>query len=95
MQNYVHRSTSKVRRILEHNGAARALLHGFVENSLERMPKKCGTMLDGSREKQLVIPETYKYVDILDEINSTLDQLGYEKKISKPSFGRIWNKEYP
>ena len=52
-------------------------------------------MLDGSRETQLVIPKTYKQVDILDDINTTLGQLGYKKKLSKSSFGRIWNEEFP
>ena len=34
-------------------------------------------------------------MDILGEISTTLDQMGYAKKLSKASFGRIWNKEYP
>ena len=52
-------------------------------------------MLNGSRETQLVIPVTYKQVDILSEINTALDQMGYKKRLSKSYFGRIWNKEYP
>ena len=59
------------------------------------MPSKRRAMLDGSRETQLVIPKTYKQVDILDDMNITLDQLGYEKKMLKSSFGRIWSKESP
>lgn len=34
-------------------------------------------------------------MDISSEINTTLDLMGYEKRLSKSSFGRIWNKEYP
>ena len=34
-------------------------------------------------------------MEILSEINTTLDQMGYEKKLSRSSFGRIWNTEYP
>ena len=40
-------------------------------------------------------PSIYKQVDILNEINATLEQLGHEKMLSKSSFNRIWNKEYP
>ena len=74
---------------------ARALLRDFVDNNAEPMPHKSRTMLDGSRETRLVIPAIFKQVDILGEINTTLDQMGYEKRLSKASFGRIWNKEYP
>ena len=34
-------------------------------------------------------------MDILDDINTTLGELGIEKKLSKSSFGRIWNEEFP
>ena len=95
MRQHIHGNTGIVRRSLEHTGMARALLEDFVNVNSERMPNKSRTMLDGSRETQLKIPETYKQVDILCEINTTLDQLGYKKKLSRSSFGRIWNQEYP
>ena len=94
VRQYVHGNTSTLRRGLVHTSLARALLNEFIDNS-ERMPHRCRTLHDGSRETQLVIPATYKQVDILSEINTTLDQMGYEKRLSKSSFGRIWNKEYP
>ena len=95
VRQHVHGNTGIMRRSLEHIGMARALLQDFVDNNFERMPNKSRTMLDGSRETQLVIPKTYKQVDILDDINTTLGQLGYEKKLSKSSFGRIWNEVFP
>ena len=95
VRQHVHGNKGIMRRSLEHTGLARALLQDFVDNNSERMPNKSRTMLDGSRETQLVIPETYKQVDILDDINTTLGQLGYERKLSKSSFGRIWNEEFP
>ena len=95
VRQYVHGNTSILRRDLVHTSLARALLNEFVDSNLDRMPHKSRTMLDGSRETQLVIPTTYKHMDILSEINTTLDQMGYEKRLSKSSFGRMWNKEYP
>lgn len=89
MRQHVHGNTGIMRRSLENSGMARALLQDFVDNNCERMPNKCRTMLDGSRETQMVIPQTYKQVDILEKINTTLGQLGYGKKLSKSSFGRI------
>ena len=84
---YVHGNTGIVRRSLEHTRMARALLQDFVDNNSEQMPNKSRTMLDGSRETELVILETYKQVDILDDINTTLGQLGIEKRLLKSSFG--------
>ena len=95
VRQHVHGNKGIMRRSLEHTGLARALLQDFVENNSERMPNKSRTMLDGSRETQLVIPETYKQVGILDDINTPLGQLGYQKKLSKSSFGRIWNEKFP
>ena len=95
VRQYMHGNTCTLRRGLQHTSLARALLNEFVENNSEKMPHRSRTLLDGSRETQLVIPSTYKQVDILCEINTTLDQMGYEKKLSQSSFGRIWNKEYP
>ena len=63
--------------------------------NFEPMPHKTRTMLDGSREARLSIQLIYKQVDILNEINVTLEQLGHEKRLSKSWFGRVWIKEYP
>ena len=95
VHQYVHGNTCTLRRGLQHTSLARALLNEFVENNSEKMPHRSRTMLDGSRETQLVIPSTYKQVDILSEINSIIEQMGYGKKLSQSSFSRIWNKEYP
>ena len=95
VRKYVHGNTCALRRGQVHTFLARALLYEFLDNNSERMPHRSSTMLDESRETQLVIPVTYKQVEILSEINTTLDQMGYEKRLSKSSFGRIWNKEYP
>ena len=72
----------------------RASLQKLVDNKTKWMPNKIRTMLDASKGTQLVIPKTCKQVDILDNINTTLGQLGYERKLSKSSFGRIWNVEF-
>ena len=92
---YMHGNTGVLRRGLEHTSRARSLLDEFVNMNSEPAPHKSRTMLDGSRETRLSIPSVFKQVDILNEINTTLEQLGYEKKLSTSSFGRIWNKEYP
>ena len=91
----VHGNTCVLRRELEQTCLARALIHEFVDNNAKPMPHKSRKMLDGSRETQLVILAIYKQVDILGEINTTIYETGYEKKLSKASFGRTWNKLYP
>lgn len=60
VHQYVHENTTTLRRGLEHTSLARPLLNEFVDNNSDRMPHKSRTMLDGSRETQLVIPATYK-----------------------------------
>ena len=95
MCQYLHGNTGVLRRGLQHTSDARALLDEFVNMNSEPAPHKSRTMLDGSRETRLSIPSIYKQVDILNEINATLEQLGHEKRLSKSSFNRIWNKEYP
>ena len=86
---YVHGNTGVLRRGLQHTSEARALLDEFVSMKSKPAPHKSRTMLDGSRETRLSIPSIFKQVDILNEINATLEQLGHEKMISKSSFGRI------
>lgn len=95
MSQYMHGNTGVLRRGLQHTSMARALLDEFVDMNSEPAPHKSRTMLNGWRETQMWIPSIFKQVDILCKINTTLDLLGYEKRLSKSSFGRIWNKEYP
>ncbi len=71
----------------------RALIRSFVETNSERMPHKSRTMGDGTRETLLVIPSTYKQIDILDDVNKTLERLNY-KPMSNTTFNRIWNTEF-
>ena len=90
---YFHGNTGVLRRGLQHTRKARALLDEFVNINSEPAPHKSRTMLNGSMETRLSIPSIFKQVDILNEINATLEQLGHDKRLSKSSFGRIWNKE--
>ena len=53
----------------------RALIRSFVEENSKKMPHKSRTMEDGTRETLLAIPNTYKQVDILDDINKTLGSM--------------------
>ena len=51
--------------------------------NFELAPHKSGKMLDRSRKMRLPIPSILKQVEILNEINATLVQLGHEKSLSK------------
>ena len=92
---YLHGNTRVLRRGLQHTNKARAILDEFLNMNFEPTPHKIRTMLDGSRETRLSIPSIFKQVDILNEINATLEQLGHDKMLSKSYFNRIWNKEFP
>ena len=70
---YLHGNTRVLSRGLQHTSEARALLDEFVNMNSEPMPHKIRTMIDGSRETRLSIPSIFKQVDILKEINATLE----------------------
>ena len=70
---YLHGNTGVLRRGLQHTSKARALLDEFVNINSEPAPHKSRTMLDGSRETRLSIPSIFKQLDILNEINATLE----------------------
>ena len=60
---------------------------------MEKMPHKSRTMEDGARETLLAIPNTYKQIDILHDVNKTLQSLSLQP-MSSTTFNRIWNKEF-
>lgn len=60
MHCVVHGKEGLLRIGGDHTKMGRALIHSFVDTSSERMPHKCRTMEDGTRETLLVIPNAYK-----------------------------------
>ena len=89
----VHGNEGVIRKGRHHTQMGRALIRSFVEENSEKMPHKSRTMEDGTRETLLVIPNTYKQVDILDDINKTLGRMGLQS-MSSSTFNRIWRKEF-
>ena len=89
----MHGNEGVIRKGRDHTKMGRAMIRAFVETNSERMPHKSRTMKDGTRETLLVIPSTYKQVDILDDVNKTLKGLNY-KEMSSTTFNRIWNTEF-
>ena len=89
----VHGNEGVIRKGREHTEMGRAMIRSFVETNSERMPHKSRTMGDGTRETLLVIPSTYKQIDILHDVNKTLERLNYNP-MSSTTFNRIWNTEF-
>lgn len=73
-KKFMHGNLGVMGKARNHIEMDKAIIHDFVENNSERMPYKCRTLVDGSRETQLVIPEIYRQIDILHEVN-----LGFRK----------------
>ena len=92
-KKFMHGNLGVIGKAHDHIEMGKAIIRDFVENNSERMPHKCRTLVDGSRETQLVIPEIYRQTDILYEVNLGLKKLGYSL-ISSSSFNRIWNTEF-
>ena len=65
----------------------KALIRSFVDDNSERMPHKSRTMEDGTRETLLAIPNTYKQVDILHDVNKTLESMRLKPMSSTTSIG--------
>ena len=89
----MHGNMGMLQKGRNHIEMGRALIQSFIDNSTKRMLHKCRTMEDGTRENLLVVPNTYKQVDILHDVNKTLDGLNY-KPMSSTTFNKIWNTEF-
>ena len=89
----VHGNDGLIRKGRDHIEMGRALIRSFVDENLEKMPHKSRTMDDGTRETLLAIPNTYKQIDILHDVNKTLQSLSLQP-MSSTTFNRIWNKEF-
>ena len=89
----MHGNMGLIRKGRDHTEMGRAIIQRFVENCSERMPHKSRTMQDGTRETLLVIPDMYKQVDILHEVNVSLKELNYQQ-MSSSTFNRIWNTDF-
>ena len=70
---YMHGNTRVLRRGPQHISRVRSLVDEFLNMKSKPMPCKSRIMLDGSRETKLSIPSIFKQVDILSEINTTLE----------------------
>ena len=68
----MHGNDGVIRKGRDHTKMDRTLIRSFVEENLEKMPHKSRTMEDGTRETLLAIPNTYKQIDILHDVNKTL-----------------------
>ena len=90
----IHGNDSLIRKGRDHTKMGRALIRSFVEENLEKMPHKSRTMEDETRETLLAIPNIYKQIDILLDVNKTLQSLSLQPMLST-TFNRIWNKELP
>lgn len=60
---------------ITNNELGRALIQQFVLNIVDQMPHQSCINGDGCRENQLMIPDLYKQVDILHEINMALKNM--------------------
>ena len=79
----MHGNDGVIRKGRDHMEMGRALIHSFVEENLEKMPHKSGT-----RETFLAVPNTYKQLDILHNVNKTLESMSLQKMLST-TFNRI------
>ena len=89
----MHGNDGVIRKGRDHIEMGRALIHSFVDKDSERMPHKSRTMEDGTRETLLAIPNTYKQIDNLHDVDKTLDSMSL-KTMSSTSFNRIWNTKF-
>ena len=74
-KKFMHGNLGVIGKARDHIEMGKAIIRDFVENNSEQMPHKCRTLMDGSRETQLVIPEIYRQTDILHEVNLGLKKL--------------------
>ena len=71
----------------------KALMRSFVDEESKRMPHKSMLMKDATTKTLLAITNTYKQVDILHDVNKTIESMSLQL-MSSSTFNRIWKKEF-
>ena len=82
------------RKARNHTEMGRALIRSFVEENLEKMPHKSRIMEDGTRETLLALPNTYKQIEILQDVNKTLQSMSLQP-MSSTTLDRPPNQNEP